>query len=102
LSVLYFSGMRDISKWSERMKAPLIKLYGEEGLTAMWNQWVDTLLDMYKNKDGDICKDCLSKINCPTLVIHGNKDAMVAQEHPGYLLKHIRHSKYVNFLVCSE
>jgi valacyclovir hydrolase len=75
------------------MKAPLIKLYGEEGLTAMWNQGVDTLLDMYKNKGGDICKDYVSKITCPTLIIHGNKDAMVAPEHPGYLLKHIRHSK---------
>jgi len=85
--------MRDISKWSERMKAPLIKMYGEEGLTAMWNQWVDTLHGMYKNKDGDICKDCLPKITCPTLIIHGNKDAMVAPEHPDYLLKHIRHSK---------
>lgn len=92
-----YENMRDISKWSERMKAPLIKMYGEEGLTAMWSQWVDTLLEMYKNKNGDICKDCLSKITCPTLIIHGNKDAMVAREHPDYLLKHIRHSKLHTF-----
>jgi valacyclovir hydrolase len=91
LSALYFADMRDISKWSERVKAPLIKMYGEEGLTAMWNQCVDILLGMYKN--GDICKDCLSKITCPTLIIHGNKDDMIAPEHSDYLLKHIQHSK---------
>lgn len=89
--------MRDISKWSERMKTPLINLYGEEGLSAMWTQWVDALLDIYKNQNGDICKGYLSKITCPTLIVHGNKDAMLAPEHPGYLLKHIQHSKLVNF-----
>ncbi|PNF31661.1 hypothetical protein B7P43_G15689 [Cryptotermes secundus] len=89
--------MRDISKWSERMKAPLIKLYGEEGLTTMWNQWTDALVGIYKNQNGDICKGCLSKITCPTLIVHGNKDAMVASEHPEYLLKHIPHSKLHRF-----
>jgi valacyclovir hydrolase len=93
LSVLYFADMRDLSNWAENTKAPLINLYGEEGLAAMVSQWVDTLLGIYKNKDGDICKDCLSKISCPTLIIQGTKDAMIAPEHPGYLLKHIRHSK---------
>lgn len=83
--------MRDMSTWSERMKAPLIKLYGEEGMAAMYSQWVDALVGMYKS--GDICKDCLSQITCPTLIVHGNKDALVAPEHPGYLLKHIQHSK---------
>ncbi|XP_023709549.2 valacyclovir hydrolase [Cryptotermes secundus] len=92
-----YENMRDISKWSERMKAPLIKLYGEEGLTTMWNQWTDALVGIYKNQNGDICKGCLSKITCPTLIVHGNKDAMVASEHPEYLLKHIPHSKLHRF-----
>lgn len=88
-----FENIRDISKWSEQMKAPLIGLYGEDGLATMWGAWIDTLIGIYKNNAGDICKDCLSKITCPTLIVHGKKDAMVAPEHPEYLLKHIQDSK---------
>lgn len=84
--------MRDISKWSERMKAPLVALYTEKGLQEMWTAWSNTLAEISKN-GGNICKDYLSKIKCPTFILHGDKDPMVAPEHPGYLFDNIQKAK---------
>lgn len=74
------------------MKQPLIELYGKDGLQNMWNEWVDVLVNISKN-GGNICKDLLPKIQCPTLILHGDKDPMVAPEHPQYLLEHIAGSR---------
>ncbi|KAF7286769.1 hypothetical protein GWI33_004391 [Rhynchophorus ferrugineus] len=73
-----FEKIRDIKKWSDRMKSPLIKLYTEEGLQKMWNDWCNVMQDIYK-------------------VLHGDKDPMVLPEHPKYLIKNIRNVKYHNY-----
>ena len=49
--------------------------------------------------DMDICRQRLAEIRCPTLIIHGSKDAMVASEHPDVLNKQIQGSKYVHFVI---
>ena len=36
-----------------------------------------------------ICKREASQVQCPTLLVHGAKDAMVPPEHPGYFKQHI-------------
>lgn len=84
--------MRDISKWSERMKAPLVALYTEKGLHDMWGAWCDALVEIAKN-GGDICNEYLPQINCPTFILHGDKDPMLAPEHPDYLFSHIKKAK---------
>lgn len=78
------------------MKAPLIKLYTENGLQDMWNAWCDALQDIYKKSNGNLCKEKLPLIKCPTLIVHGNKDPMIATEHPQYLLNNIKGAKYVD------
>ena len=72
------------------MKAPLIKLYTEEGLQKMWNDWCDAVSEMYRKNNGNICAEVLGNITCPTLILHGNKDPMVAAEHPGHLASNIK------------
>lgn len=84
--------LKDTSKWSEKMKAPLITLYSEKGLKDMWTAWCNVLLEI-SNTGGDICKDCLTKIECPTFILNGDKDPMIAPEHPGYLLSNIKKSQ---------
>lgn len=74
------------------MKAPLIKLYTERGLQDMWNNWCDILMTIQKN-GGDLCKNNLQNIKCPTLILHGDKDPMVAAEHPEYLKSHINNAR---------
>ncbi|XP_063225361.1 valacyclovir hydrolase isoform X1 [Bacillus rossius redtenbacheri] len=85
-----YESIRDISKWSERMRAPMIALYGEKYFRSTWSQWVDAFVSLYEQNAGDICKDVLPLIRCPTLVVHGKEDAMVAAEHPHYLAANIR------------
>ncbi|XP_012217385.1 valacyclovir hydrolase [Linepithema humile] len=88
-----YESIRDINKWSEKMKAPMIQVYGEDHFRNTWSNWIDAMLRLYKKQNGDLCKQVLSKIKCPTLIIHGAKDAMVLPEHPTYLKQNIINSK---------
>nr|CAD7268086.1 unnamed protein product [Timema shepardi] len=92
-----YESIRDVSKWSEQMRAPLVALYGEEYFQKTWSRWVDTFISLYRERQGDICKDCLPLIQCRTLIAHGMKDPMIAPEHLNYLLKHIKASRYYVF-----
>lgn len=46
-----------------------------------------------KNGGGDICDSLLSKIKCPTLILHGDKDSLVGIDHFENLLKKIKGAK---------
>ena len=69
-----------------------IKLSLQEYFPTLWKEWVDAYNGL-KTSEGDICKDLLPNIICPTLIVHGNKDAIVSDEHPEYLEKHIQNSR---------
>lgn len=84
-----YKKIRSIDSWSEKMRTPMIKLYGEEYFRKIWGDWVDAILRIYEKQNGDLCKECLSKIKCPTLIIQGSKDPMVLAEHPLYLKENI-------------
>jgi valacyclovir hydrolase len=92
-----YEALRDISKWSDKMKAPLIKLYTEEGLQKMWSNWCDAVNEMYEKNNGNVCKEVLDKIKCPTLILHGDQDPMVASVHPSHLVSSISGSKLHRF-----
>ncbi|KYN04919.1 PREDICTED: valacyclovir hydrolase [Cyphomyrmex costatus] len=88
-----YKSIRDINKWSEKMRTPMIQTYGVDYFQKMWSDWIDTVLGLYEKQNGDLCKQVLPKIKCSTLVIHGAKDAMVLPEHPTYLKQNIANSK---------
>ena len=92
-----YDGIRDISKWSSKMREPLEKLYGAERFKTMWENWVDTFGLIYKEKGGDLCKGFLKNIKAETLILHGEKDPMLAKEHAPYLLENIHRSKLVSW-----
>ncbi|KAG5315111.1 BPHL hydrolase, partial [Acromyrmex insinuator] len=88
-----YESIRDINKWSEKMRIPMIQIYGKDYFQKMWSDWIDAVLRLYEKQNGDLCKQVLPKIKCPTLIIHGAKDAMVLPEHPTYLKQNIANSK---------
>ncbi|KAK2152510.1 hypothetical protein LSH36_326g04055 [Paralvinella palmiformis] len=89
--------IQNIDQWSEKMKKPYLDVYGEEYFRKAWAQWVDAFIKSYfDSADGDICKGILSKITCPSLIIHGGKDVIVPQLHPDFLHKQILGSRLVN------
>ena len=45
-------GVRDISSWSDRMREPFIKLYGEEYFKQQWGSWIDAISRYYKERKG--------------------------------------------------
>ena len=91
-----YDKIRDLSKWSKKMLEPLEQEYGRDGLHQLWNSWLDVLEEVY-HSGGNICKDMLSKIKCPTLILHGMKDPIVPNFHPTYLAANISSSSVYNF-----
>lgn len=87
-----YEKIRDVEKWSLRMKQPLIDLYGEKYFLNTWNAWIDSFHQILKEDKGNICREVLSKISAPTLILHGTKDPLVPLEHPFYLHKNIKYS----------
>lgn len=85
--------IRDVNKWSERMRQPMEKIYGKIRFAELWSEWVDAVVLFYKNCNGDFCKKELENIKAPTFILHGKKDPMIAPEHIPYLLKHIKKVK---------
>lgn len=86
-------GLKDVSQWSERMRTPMEETYGKERFPILWSDFVDACVAIMNDRDGNICKDLLHKITCPTLIVHGEKDALVAPEHPQYLKESIKGSR---------
>ena len=70
--------------------------YGRECAVDYWGQWIDTHLKIY-DAGGNICKDQLSSVKCPTFIIHGKKDEVVPEYHPDFIAKNIPNSKVHKF-----
>ena len=74
----------------------LAGIYGRECAFDYWDQWIGTHLKIY-DAGGNICKDKLSSVKCPTLIIHGNKDEAVPEYHPDFIAKNIPNSRVHKF-----
>ncbi|KAJ8955108.1 hypothetical protein NQ314_006991 [Rhamnusium bicolor] len=42
--------VRNINKWSDKMRSPLVAIYTEKGLQNMWNQWCDAVTNIQKKR----------------------------------------------------
>ncbi|XP_064640727.1 valacyclovir hydrolase-like [Lineus longissimus] len=94
--ISFYEGISDISKWSEKMRNPYIEVYGAEYFQEHWRKWKDAFLVYFMEHKGNICMDDLPNIDCPTLIVHGQKDPLVPQFHPDHLVKNIKGSKLIN------
>ena len=86
--------VKDVKNWSARMRKPMENIYGVEYFPKLWEEWVDAMIALAKaTPDKNICREKLQNIRCPSLIIHGSKDPMVASDHPDVLLRRIRGAK---------
>ncbi|GAB0100583.1 valacyclovir hydrolase-like [Sergentomyia squamirostris] len=92
-----YESIRDVSRWSEKMRLPMEEMYGKEEFPKLWSAWIDVCIKIYTDKNGNLCKDFLKDIICPTLIVHGEKDPMLLAEHVPYLLKNIKQAKLFTF-----
>ena len=51
---------------------------------------MDAYARIHSERGGEVVAERLGNINCPLLVVHGDKDAMVDPAHPEHMRKHIR------------
>lgn len=78
--------------WSERMRRPMIEIYGDEHFYQLWDRFISHMLTL-----SDICKMDLKRIECPVLILHGDQDPMLAREHPLYLVNNIPNATLFRF-----
>jgi len=86
---------KDLSNWSERMRAPLEKVFGKDRLQSLWSDFIHGYSAFADNPNGNICIPECADIICPTLIVHGVKDPLVPTSHAEFLHKHIKGSKLV-------
>ena len=69
-------------------------IYGDSMQQSLWSRWIDSVKDTYeKRKDGDLCTEEVKRVQCPTLIVRGAKDAMCPQFYADYLKENIRGSE---------
>lgn len=47
------SEVRDVSKWSARMRQPMEEVYGEQVFAKLWEAWVDGIAQFAHRPEGD-------------------------------------------------
>ncbi|MEO6909507.1 MAG: alpha/beta hydrolase [Edaphobacter sp.] len=78
--VTAFQAIRSISSWSPRAAEAMRNIYGDT-LDALWESYVAGLEALYR-AGGDIYQSRLHLVQCPTLILHGEKDPLVPSLHP--------------------
>ena len=92
-----YQSIRDISAWSERMRTPFIQMYGERKFQELWENWIDNFCRFYTDHQGDVCRSALSRVTCPLLTVHGQKDPLVPQFYADYITQHVKGAELKNF-----
>lgn len=87
--------VRHLSAWSRRMRESLEAVYGD-GLQEVWSRYCDVIGDLYR-AGGEICRERLGQIRCPTLILHGDQDPLVPAFHPQVFREEIAGSQYHSF-----
>ena len=85
-----YEATRNVAEsWSKRMREPLEAVYGEEELQKMWSSACDGWASIMHDGGGDICQSEARAIQCPTLVMGGDKDPIVPTFHPHWFADNI-------------
>jgi valacyclovir hydrolase len=92
-----YDSIRDVCKWSAKMREPLEKLYGAEYFRTTWENWVDTFKLIYAENEGNLCRQHLKHIKADTLILHGEKDPMLAKLHVPYLMSKLPDAKLISW-----
>ncbi|CAG7834833.1 unnamed protein product [Allacma fusca] len=85
--------MGNLDLWSEKMKAPVLEMYGEEYLLKMLKDWGDSVEELIRRTDHSDFMTGLSQIACPTLIIHGEDDPVLGVEHAEHLVQRVKNAK---------
>ena len=90
-----FEHLRSIENWNPTIRAMMEKYYGNES-ELLFNKWLDGFISVYSDpeKEGDICKKDVGEVQCPTLLVHGDKDAIVPFSQIEFLQNNLHHCQF--------
>ncbi|XP_023171721.1 valacyclovir hydrolase [Drosophila hydei] len=89
--------IRDVAKWSPRMREPMEQVYGVERFAQLWGEWVDAACEFYTQREGDFCRSEVEQVKAPIFILHGKKDPMIAAEHVPWLKQRLPKALYHEF-----
>ncbi|TRY61217.1 hypothetical protein TCAL_10924 [Tigriopus californicus] len=95
--VQHITNVSDVSQWSERMRRPMEETYGVDYFPIIWKEWCQAYRAVFEKNQGEICRQRLAQIQCPTLIVHGDKDAMLDTIHPDILQREIPNARLERF-----
>ena len=88
-----FSRFRDINLWGDEKRRVFENIYGFDGLRKNFSNYLKEV----NRLQYFIPPDILKGINCPTLIIHGQRDVVIGPDYALYLQKRIQNSKVILF-----
>jgi len=74
-----FNAIRKISDWSPRAAQAMRTIYGDD-LDGLWDRYVDGQVALFQ-AGGNLYRDRLIEVRCPTFVLHGARDPLVPAFH---------------------
>jgi len=92
-----FGQLKDLQNWDIELRLPLSVVYTKKTLRKAYKIWYDNMLDIYENRDGDVCKHILPHIQCPCMVLACKDNHLVSEEQTSYLVDQIKGSELVFF-----
>ena len=74
-----FEPWRNVCDWKNPHALSIMEKYYGQELGIIWKKWFDGFTGIYLDpvRQGDICKKEVKEVQCPTLVLHGDKDAVI-------------------------
>ncbi|OQV22483.1 putative Valacyclovir hydrolase [Hypsibius exemplaris] len=88
-----YEDCRDVDAWAPELKEPMFDVYGREKYIRLWHNWIDTMKLIFKERDGNFCKDALDKVQARTLIVSGRDDDAVPLHHQYYFMEHIKNAE---------
>ena len=88
-----FSRFRDINLWGDEKRRVFENIYGFDGLRKIFSGY----LNEFNRLQYFIPPEILKGINCPTLILHGERDVIINPHYAVYLQKRIQNSNLFMF-----
>lgn len=70
--------VRDTGSWEPEVLQNYTNVYGEQTFSEMWRKYVDFVVKALELPETFDISSRLSKIKCPTLVLHGSHDPIIS------------------------
>lgn len=72
----------------------LVDEYGQEFFAKHFGGWMKVFRRINTHHGGEFVSKQLSKIKCPTLVLHGEDDGLILPKHGDFLKNSIPNARY--------